>query len=186
MEELVDLVDLQDRVVGRAPRSQVRTRNLLHRGVGILCRNARGEVYLHRRTHTKDVFPHLYDMFVGGVVGAGESYPDAAAREVAEELGIRGVPLEFLFAHLYQGPHNRAWVHVFQVRWEGPVVHQESEIEWGAWVPEADLEAWCDRVEMVPDGLEIFRRYLELTGVDPTPPAGTGRSSWESAGGGHP
>ena len=160
MEELVDLVDAEDRVVGQAPRSEVRARNLRHRGVGILCRNSRGEVYVHRRTPTKDVFPHLYDMFVGGVVGSGESYEAAAAREVAEELGIAGVAPEFLFAHLYEGPRNRAWVHVFQVRWDGPIVHQASEIEWGAWLPEAELDSWCSEVEVVPDGLEIYRRYV--------------------------
>jgi isopentenyldiphosphate isomerase len=115
MEEIVDLVDTADRIVGRAPRPEVRRLNLLHRGVGILCRNPRGEVYVHRRTPTKDVFPHLYDMFVGGAVASGETYLQAATREIAEELGVTGVPLEFLFAHLYQGPHNRAWVHVFQV-----------------------------------------------------------------------
>jgi len=160
MEELVDLVDPEDRLVGRALRPDVRRLNLLHRGVGILCRNPRGEVYVHRRTPTKDVFPHLYDMFVGGVVASGETYLQAATREVAEELGITGVPLEFLFAHLYQGPHNRAWVHVFQVCWDGPVVHQASEIEWGEWIPEEELDGWCGRVEVVPDGLEIYRRYL--------------------------
>ncbi len=159
MEELVDLVDLDNRIVGQALRSEVRARNLLHRGVGILCRNSRGDVYVHRRTPTKDVFPHLYDMFVGGVVGSGETFDAAAAREVAEELGITGVPLEFLFAHLYQGPHNRAWVYVYRLCWDGPIVHQDTEIEWGGWIPEADLDAWCDRVEVVPDGLEIYRRY---------------------------
>lgn len=167
MEELVDLIDRDDRVVGQAPRSQVRTQNLLHRGVGILCRNSRGEVYVHRRTPTKDVFPHLYDMFVGGMVGLGESYEAAAAREVHEELGIPDARPAFLFAHLYEGDRNRAWVHVFRVDWDGPIVHQESEVEWGAWMPEAELEAWCERVEIVPDGLEIFHRYLAWRRSDP-------------------
>lgn len=159
MEELADLVDLEDRVVGQAPRSVIRARNLLHRGVGILCRNSRGEVYVHRRTPTKDVFPHLYDMLVGGMVASGESYEAAAAREVAEELGIAGVTPEFLFAYLYRGPRNYAWVHVFRVLWDGPIVHQESEIEWGAWMPEEDLDAWCEQVEIVPDGLEVYHHY---------------------------
>lgn len=159
-DEPVDLVDREDRVVGRAPRSEVRGRNLLHRGVGVLCCNSRGEVYVHRRTRSKDVFPGMYDMFVGGVVAAGESYRSAAAREVAEELGVTGEP-ERLFAHLYEGPENRAWVEVYRVRWDGPIVHQESEIEWGGWLPEASLEEWAASVPVVPDGLEIFHRYLE-------------------------
>ena len=48
---------------------------------------------MHRRTTTKDVYPGRYDMFCGGIVGAGESYDVCAARELEEELGISGVPL---------------------------------------------------------------------------------------------
>lgn len=58
-DELADVVDEDDRVVGRAGRSEIRARNLLHRGVAILCRNSRGEIYVHRRTDTKDVFPGM-------------------------------------------------------------------------------------------------------------------------------
>src|SRR4051812_32230641 len=67
MEELGQLVDEHDRVAGAAPRSEIRARGLLHRGVAILCRNPAGEVYVHRRTTSKDVFPGLYDMWAGGM-----------------------------------------------------------------------------------------------------------------------
>ena len=80
-EELVDLIDRDDRVIGRASRRRVRAENLLHRGVGILCRNSGGLIYVHKRTDIKDVFPGMYDMFVGGVVEAGETYDEAASRE---------------------------------------------------------------------------------------------------------
>ena len=59
---------------------------------------------MHRRTDTKDVFPGEYDMFVGGVVSAGESYDDSALREIGEELGIVGPTPEFMFMHRYEGP----------------------------------------------------------------------------------
>jgi isopentenyldiphosphate isomerase len=159
-DELVDLVDEHDRVIGQTTRREVRSQNLRHRGVGILCWNPRGEVYVHQRTATKDVFPALYDMFVGGVVGAGEAYAPAAKREVAEELGISGPALVHLFDHLYQGPHNHAWVSVFEVTWDGPIVHQPSEVQWGQWMT---LEAVVEQLpawDWVPDGLEIFLRYL--------------------------
>ena len=78
-EELVDLIDEQDRVIGWARRERIRKLNLLHRGVGILCYDPAGRIYVHRRTETKDVFPGMYDMFVGGAVGRGE------ARDLADK-----------------------------------------------------------------------------------------------------
>jgi isopentenyldiphosphate isomerase len=158
-EELVDLVDRANQVVGQAERRRVRRENLLHRGVGILVQNAAGQVYVHQRTATKDVFPSLFDMFVGGVVASGESYDEAARREALEELGVAGEP-EFLFEHLYEGPRNRSFIRVYRVRWDGPITHQESEIVWGEWLDHDRLEGWAREVEVVPDGLEVFHRYL--------------------------
>jgi len=160
-DELVDLVDGRNEVTGWTTRREVRTKNLLHRGVGILCCNSRGEIYVHRRTTSKDVFPGMYDMFVGGVVGKGETYLDAARREIREELGIIGPEPRSLFLHLYEGPLNRSWVAVYEVEWDGPIVHQVAEVEWGAFLTRDSLMAKLGEWEFVPDGLEIFQRFLQ-------------------------
>src|SRR5262245_40803760 len=118
-DELVDVVDETDRVVGQCTRAEMRRDNLLHRNVAIMCRNRDGKIYVHRRTATKDVFPSLYDMFTAGVVGAGESYAQAAVRELEEELGITGVALEPLFHHRYEGEHSRTHTRVFRIQWDG-------------------------------------------------------------------
>lgn len=47
-----------------------------------------GQVYCHRRTKTKRVFPSMYDMFIGGVSGSMEPALDTALRELGEELGL--------------------------------------------------------------------------------------------------
>jgi 8-oxo-dGTP pyrophosphatase MutT (NUDIX family) len=54
--------------------------------VFVLMRDAAGRVFVHRRTARKLVFPSLYDMFVGGAEGPGESHDEAALREAEEEL----------------------------------------------------------------------------------------------------
>lgn len=158
-EELVDLIDRDDRVIGRTSRRQVRAENLLHRGVGVLCLNSEGSIYVHKRTDTKDVFPGMYDMFVGGVVGAGETYDEAARREIAEELGIVGPTPSYLFRHLYWGPRNRSLVAVYSVEWDGPIRHQESEIVWGRFLPFDEIVEKLKEWPFVPDGLEIFQVY---------------------------
>ena len=161
-EELVDIVDDDDHVIGQVTRSQMRRELLQHRVVAILCLNSRGEIFVHRRTATKDLFPSLYDMFVAGTVEAGESYESAAVRELAEEIGVSGVPLERLFHHLYRGPQTRAHTEVYRVIWDGPIVTQASEIAWGEFRSREALATNRDGFELVPDGAELFARYLEL------------------------
>ena len=160
-DEAVDLIDEQNRVIGWARRAEVRAKNLLHRGVAVLCGTSRGEIYVHRRTATKDVFPALYDMFVGGVVGRGEEYHAAARREIAEELGIAGPEPVWLCDYLYLGPRNRSRVGVYRVVWDGAIRHQEEEIAWGAFLDRATLDARLAEWAFVPDGLEIWAHLVQ-------------------------
>jgi 8-oxo-dGTP pyrophosphatase MutT (NUDIX family) len=161
-EELVDLIDEHDVVQGRVTRKQMRAGTLWHRSVAILCRNSMGAIYVHKRTTTKDVFPGLYDMFVGGVVSAGETYAQAALREIGEELGIVGPQPTPLFHHRYAGPSSRAHIEVFEVIWDGVITLQASEVAWGAFRSQQEIvdnrEGWT----FVPDGAEIFDRYCAL------------------------
>jgi isopentenyldiphosphate isomerase len=161
--EWVDLIDEQNCVIGWARRGHVRALNLLHRGVGILCADSRARIYVHRRTATKDVFPGLYDMLVGGVVTRGEDYDAAARREIAEELGIIGPEPRWLCDYLYQGPLNRSWIRVYAVTWDGEIRHQLEEIDWGEYLSREELEAKLQFWRFVPDGLEIYR-HLERQG----------------------
>ncbi|MFF7332127.1 NUDIX hydrolase [Streptomyces sp. NPDC090306] len=159
-DEILDIVDEQDNVVGRRARGEVYAQGLRHRCVFIRARDAAGRLFVHRRTSTKLVFPSLYDMFVGGVVGAGESYDDAALREAEEELGVSGLPRpEFLFKFLYDDGDGRSWWSaVYEVRCELPVDPQAEEVAWHDFLPEAEVEARLDDWEWVPDGLDAYER----------------------------
>lgn len=163
-DELVDLVDEEDRVLDTITRRRVRAENLLHRGVGVLVLDEAGRLYVHRRTPTKDIFPSCYDMMVGGMVCAGEAYAAAARRELAEELGIEAAPLVERFRHRYSGPANNCHITLFETCWNGPVRHQQEEIAWGAWMHVDELEAALPGWEVVPDGLELYHRWREETG----------------------
>jgi isopentenyldiphosphate isomerase len=159
-EESVDQVDEEDHVVGRVTRAQMRALNLLHRSVAVMCQDARGRIYVQRRSETKDVFPGLYDMFVGGVVAAGESYEAAARREIEEELGIAGPQPALLFRHRYDGPCSRSHTFVYRVVWDGPIRHQLSEVAWGGYCTLDEIATNPGGWRFVPDGWEIFQRYL--------------------------
>ncbi|MFJ9177442.1 NUDIX hydrolase [Streptomyces sp. NPDC102360] len=160
-EEILDIVDEQDRVVGQAPRGEAYAKHLRHRCAFILARNPAGDIFVHRRTPTKLVFPSHYDMFVGGVVGAGETYDEAALREAEEELGVSGLPQPTpLFTFLYEGDAGQSWwSYVYEVTFALPVRPQVEEIDWHAFLSPADLERRIGEWDWTPDGLAAYERW---------------------------
>lgn len=94
-EEIFDVVDAEDRVVGQAPRSEVHARGLLHRAVSVFVFDSRGRLLLQKRSAGKDEFPLCYTASASGHLNAGETYDEAAPRELQEELGLAS-PLERL------------------------------------------------------------------------------------------
>ncbi|MER5634250.1 NUDIX domain-containing protein [Streptomyces nitrosporeus] len=158
-DEILDIVDENDEVVGQAPRGEATARGLRHRCVFIEARDPEGRIFVHRRTSAKAVFPSYYDMFVGGVVGAGETYGDAALREAGEELGVPGLPRpEPLFKFLYEDGEHRWWSYVHQVRCALPVRPQVEEVAWHAFLSDGELEHRLGDRLWVPDGLEAYHR----------------------------
>ncbi|RKR91321.1 isopentenyldiphosphate isomerase [Micromonospora pisi] len=160
-DELLDVVDENDTVVGQATRSEAYAHRLRHRCVFVLVRDGAGRIFVHRRTARKLLFPSLYDMFVGGVVGAGESYDEAALREAKEELGVSELPMPTsLFTFLYETPDHTWWSSVYEVRCELPVDPQAEEIAWHTFLAEDDLKRRLVEWTWMPDSLEAFHRLL--------------------------
>ncbi|MEW6489996.1 MAG: NUDIX hydrolase YfcD [Thermodesulfobacteriota bacterium] len=159
---MVAIVDAENRVVGSAPRREMRARNLPHRAAYVLVFNGRGELFVQRRTAAKDVYPAHWDTAAGGVVLAGESYDEAAARELEEELGVRGVPLAAHFDFYHEDRGNRVWGRVYSCVADGPFSLQPEEVESGRFLAPGDVPALAAREPFTPDGLRVLRRYLEL------------------------
>lgn len=98
MEEILDIIDEEDHVVGSAPFSEVHKNNHLHRIIHVFVVNSKGEILLQLRSHNKPTYQGYWTMSIGGHVSSGEDYIDAAIREGKEELGlvIDTKDLEFL------------------------------------------------------------------------------------------
>jgi 8-oxo-dGTP pyrophosphatase MutT (NUDIX family) len=162
-DEILDVVDASDRVTGQARRGEVYAQGLLHRCVFVLARDAEDRIFVHRRTAVKLVFPSLYDMFVGGVVGSGESYDAAALREAEEELGVTGLPAPVpLFKFRYEGTGQSWWSWVYEVRCELPVSPQVAEVAWHAFLSAEELGQRLGEWPWVPDGLAAYARLTTL------------------------
>lgn len=159
-DEMVVIVDGENRVVGAAPRAEMRRRRLPHRSTYILVFNSHGELFIQKRSLTKDIFPGYLDPAAGGVVLQGESYEQGAVRELEEELGIRGVPLQFLFEFHYADAGVEVWGAVFTCVFDGAMTLQEDEIESGCFMAPGTVIA--EGASFTPDGVYVVQRYLDL------------------------
>lgn len=141
--EVFDLVDTEDRVVGRATRHEAHTRKLLHRAIHVLVFNKRGELFLQKRSRFKDAHPGRWDSSAAGHVNSGCEYLETASRELEEELGIQAaVELVAKIAACERTGHE--FVHLFRARHEGPFRLPPAEIETGGFFPVEVLQAWID------------------------------------------
>lgn len=175
MTETVAVYDALGNPIGAAPRSTVYAEGLWHAAAGILVRSLDGRLlYVHRRTDTKAVFAGLHDCLAGGVVGPGEDPAAAAVRELGEELGIvvppDNPPIE-LARHAWDGSWAgrpmRCHLFAYEVRSDGPIIHQPEEIAAGWWWTDAQLRrrladpAWG----FVPDTRMLADRILRRADV---------------------
>lgn len=166
--EKVIIVDHRNHKTGVTTRAEMRRRHLIHRASYILVFNHGNELFLQKRTGTKDIYPGRYDIAAGGVVQADETYEQSAKRELQEELGIADVPLIRLFDHFYGDADNQVWGRIFSCRHEGPFVLQEEEVASGRFLPLATiLSMMHSPTRFTPDGIEILSRFCQQNAIPP-------------------
>lgn len=158
MDELVERVDYQDRVLGVVTRRQAVREGWLHRIASTVCRDERGRILVHRRSEQLSRFPGLYEAMVGGAVGVGESYEQAAARELAEEVGIRGLP-RLLFTFVNRGGLSPHWLGVHEAVVPDAVTPDPDEVAWHGWLTESELRSALSKWPFTPDSHEVLSRY---------------------------
>ena len=162
MSEILDIVDENDRVTGRASRDEVHGNpNLIHRVVHVLVFNSDGDLYLQKRAMDKLVQPGKWDTSVGGHIDLGELYKSAALRETAEELGIDAEEdrFEYQYKYLHRNDFESEYVSTFRLFWDGDVILQQSEIDDGRFWSLDEIQK-SDRALFTPNFLDELRRYL--------------------------
>lgn len=176
--EIFDVVDDQDTVVSQAPRGEVHARNWNHRAVHIFVTNQQGELFLQKRSHLKDREPGKWDSSAAGHLDAGESYDEAARREIVEELGV-AVAVTFIEKLPASPETGFEFVGIYRAESEGPFHLHPLEIETGAFFPQGLLREWVTNrpQDFAPGFLKCFAVLNHSPNPDPTVPVNTGQSS---------
>jgi isopentenyldiphosphate isomerase len=158
-DELVDVIDAAGNTIAVVTRREMRAKRLPHRCTYVLVFNQRGELFIHLRTATKDVFPSHWDICIGGVLAAGESFDQGVRREIKEELGI-DADAEPLFSFHYADDATFAHGMAYRLVHEGPFVLQVEEIVRGEFLPVAAVLELIGREPFCPDGVMVLEKYL--------------------------
>jgi len=142
-EEIFDVVNERDEVVGQAPRKDVHAHGLLHRAVHVLVFNARGQLFLQKRSMTKDTAKGKWDSSASGHLDSGEDYDKCAVREVWEEIGLKldRTPERILRIEACADT-GQEFVWVYRCTSEGPFTLHPEEIERGDWFAPEEVTRW--------------------------------------------
>ncbi len=139
-DEIFDIVNDRDQVIGRMSRPRVHREGRKHRAVHVLVFNSGGNLFLQKRSMTKDTFPGAGDSSASGHVASGEDYAACAVREVREEIGlILAAPPRRLFKLEACAATGQEFVWVYRLESEGPFALHPGEIERGEWFAPARL-----------------------------------------------
>ena len=143
VEEIFDVVNERDEVIGQKPRSEIHRLKLNHRAVHVLVFNSRRELFLQKRSMKKDCFPGTWDSSASGHLASGESYDACCVRELREEIGLEAVAApERLFKVAACPETGQEFVWVYRCAAEGPFRLDPEEIERGDWFAPVALNRW--------------------------------------------
>jgi len=161
--ELLDVVDRQDRIIDQRPRSEIHALALHHRAVHILVFNDLGQLLLQKRSMKKDLNKGLWDTSAAGHVDAGEIYSDCAPRELQEELGV-SADLSELFKLEPTPELGMEFIQVFSCLHNGPFTLAAEEIDECRWLGLDEVNGRVEKNEasLTETFKSIWRRYRDL------------------------
>lgn len=174
-EEIFDVVDDRDQVVGTARRSDVHARKLRHRAVHVFLFNPKGELFVQKRSAAKDSFPRCYDSSASGHVDTGEDYDSCAKRELHEELGLDLPADRFLKHFKIEACEDTGWefVWVYSVVSNEPLRINLDELESGEfWTRQHCHSMLASHPERFARSFPLVFREFERKRLWPAAPQG--------------
>ncbi len=160
-DEIFDVVDEDDQVIGQDTRAAVHAKELKHRAVHVLVFNKKKELFLQKRSRLKDVHPGAWDSSAAGHLDAGEDYESCVVRELKEELAIEDAKIQFVVKLPPTADNGWEFIGLYLARYDGAVRYPCAEVEAGAWFPLEIIREWISkRPEDFAGGfLECFAQF---------------------------
>jgi isopentenyl-diphosphate delta-isomerase len=151
--EKIDVLDKNGNPTGEIMlKTEAHKKGVWHRAVHIWIYNSKGEVLIQKRAKRKKHYPDLWDISAAGHVSAGQTFAEAAVRELYEELGVKVKEQELKKVEVrklvqdVKNPFlcNREYVQVYLLRLNKPIKDfklEEEEVEQVKFMPLEEFEA---------------------------------------------
>ena len=141
-DEWFPVVDATGLVLGKATRRECHNGSKkLHPVIHLHVFNEAGDLYLQKRSETKDIQPGKWDTAVGGHVDYGEAVEAALLREAREELGITGFIPEFITRYVFESEIEKELVHTYKTVYNGVFTPDAGELDEGRFWSLAKIKA---------------------------------------------
>ena len=144
-EEMLVVVNGRDEVLEYLPRSIChRPPYLMHREIFVVLFEGLEKVWLQKRSMQKEQWPGRWTVTASGHVAKGQSYLDAAKRELVEEVGVEAV-LKKSVKFVSELVENRAMIQVFTGVYMGGFVLDGKEVDEVRSYEKSELEKMRDK-----------------------------------------
>jgi len=156
MEEIFDVVDENDKVIGKATRKEVHDKKLIHRSVMFFIFDKKGRILVTQRTKTKDMFPEFWSITLGGHVNSGESYDKAVVREAKEEAGIEVKPF-FMGVINKRIPEEKENSKVYGFITNGKIELDKNELKKGMFLTIEEIRRVIKKEKFLPETNDLLK-----------------------------
>ncbi len=128
-EEIIDIVDRKDKIIGKATRKQAKEKGLIYRCAGVYVRS-NGKILIQKRSKTKSTRPNNWSI-LEETVKTGETYEEAAKRGLKEELGLKTKKLYYLGKKFIDDKeyNDKFFMKIYECKGKGKIKIQKEEIE---------------------------------------------------------
>ncbi|OJU50909.1 MAG: NTP pyrophosphohydrolase [Bacteroidales bacterium 45-6] len=160
-EEQFPLVDEQGNVIGSASRSKCHDGSkLLHPVVHLHIFNSSGDLFLQKRSLTKDVQPGKWDTSSAGHIDCGETADMAVRREASEELGVSIPNPEFLEKYIIENEVERELSYIYRTVYDGEIRIDNVEVSDGRFWTLDEICRNLDSGIFTMNFVSDFRRFF--------------------------
>lgn len=167
----ITFVDENDDVIGSGSKDEAWQKGIRQRIVRVFVLNSSGELLMQKRSYNRASLPGRWDQSAAGHVDEGETYLEAAQREMAEEVGIVGVSLVEVGTIKTDETDEadkikRRFSKLFVAKYDGSIRHSVDEVSETRWINTEKLKAWMkSNPDEFTEGFMLsFRKFLETRG----------------------
>ncbi len=124
------IVNKKDEIVGYKTRYECHhDKSLIHRATNIALFNSEGKLVMQKRSMQKDMYPGYYTLSATGHVSKGETYEQAAVRELKEEMGVSNIELKRINTSLVVAEEETEMIALFIGKYDGQYAFPSDEVE---------------------------------------------------------